>query len=261
VTAASRTPAAALSGGPRAALIALVALVVLSATACDALNPPAATPERSFPLVSIPPTPSPTPDPAAEAIDAFVALVTKKGYSYQATFTGKDRHSTVILPISKGVLQVSGDDVLARATFKFPGGKVTVEHRYVDGKAWAKDDFFDKWKRITLHKADTMAAFASVKEANDVNFIEAVKSGGKTLYRVSFRSAILNPILIPATNLTETALTTPKLTLLIDADGRPIKGTAEIDGKGRVSGQLQEIVIELTVTFSKLGQAVKISAP
>ena len=62
-------------------------------------------------------------------------------------------------------------------------------------------------------------------------------------------------------NLTEAVVTSPKLTLLIDAAGRPVKGTAEIDGRGRVSGQLQEIVIDLTVTFVKLGQPVTIKAP
>ena len=71
----------------------------------------------------------------------------------------------------------------------------------------------------------------------------------------------MNPLMIPAGNLTDTALTTPKLTLLIDAAGRPVRGTAEIDGKGRISGQLQEIVLDLTVTFTKVGQAVSIKAP
>ena len=88
-----------------------------------------------------------------------------------------------------------------------------------------------------------------------------MKSGSKTYYQVSFRSAIVNPVMIPAVNLTDTDLTTPKLTLLIDSDGPPVKGTAEIEGKGRVSGQLQEIVIDLTVTFTKVGQAVTIKAP
>jgi hypothetical protein len=67
--------------------------------------------------------------------------------------------------------------------------------------------------------------------------------------------------MIPAVNLTEAVVTSPKLTLLIDAAGRPVKGTAQIDGHGRVSGQLQEIVIDLTVTFTKVGDAVTIKAP
>ena len=71
----------------------------------------------------------------------------------------------------------------------------------------------------------------------------------------------MNPVLIPAGNLSDTVLTTPTLTLLIDAAGQPIKGTAQIDGRGRVSGQLQEIVIDLTVAFTKVGQAVSIKAP
>ncbi|HEX2755766.1 MAG TPA: hypothetical protein VHM48_09895, partial [Candidatus Limnocylindrales bacterium] len=119
----------------------------------------------------------------------------------------------------------------------------------------------DKWHRLAFRPSDTMAAFASVHSKNDLTYLGPVKSGGKTYYKVEFRSAIVNPVMIPASNLTETVLTSPKLTLLVDAAGRPIKGTAEIDGRGRVSGQLQEIVIDLTVTFTKLGQAVSIKAP
>jgi hypothetical protein len=67
--------------------------------------------------------------------------------------------------------------------------------------------------------------------------------------------------MIPAGNLTERAITDSKLVLLIDADGKPLSGTATITGRGRVSGQLQEIVIDLKVTFLKVGQKVTIAAP
>ena len=257
-------PAAALSGGRRAALLALLVAVVSLAVACDALNPPGATPLRSYPLVSLslPPTPSPTVNPADAAIEAFVARVTKKGFSYQATFKGKDRHSTDIVPVSDGLLQVSGSDVRMRATFHLPYGlgNKTVEHRAVGGKAW-KRIFTPKWIRFSLAKTDSMAAFAAVRSADDVTFIETVEKDGKTLYRVSFRSAILNPFMIPANLLSDTALTRPKMILLITADGLPTTADAEINAKGRAQGQLQEIVIELKVTFTKVGQAVTIRAP
>ena len=190
-----------------------------------------------------------------------MALVTKNGFSYQATFTGQSRHTTDILPISKGLLQVSGDDVLVRATWKFSTGSSAVEHRYVDGKAWVRYDTIDTWHRLTFRPADSMAAFASIHSKSDVTYLGVITSGGKTYYKVSFRSSIVNPVLIPARNLSDTVLTTPTLTLLIDAAGRPIKGTAQIDGRGRVSGQLQEIVIDLTVAFIKVGEAVSIKAP
>jgi len=268
VTDAPRRPEAALSGGPQSALAALIAVVALVAAGCGftvldpigsatpTVSPTARTPASSSPSVA------PTADPGTTAVKDFVALVTKDGFSYQATFTGQSRHTTDILPISKGLLQVSGDDVLVRATFKFPSGaRYPVEHRYVGGKAWIKYDASDPWHRVPIRPADTMAAFAAIRSATDVTYLGPVKSGGKTYYQVSFRSAIVNPVMIPAVNLTETSLTTPKLTLLIDAAGRPVKGTAEIEGKGRVSRQLQEIVIDLTVTFTKVGQAVSIKAP
>jgi hypothetical protein len=267
VTDAPRPSAAALSGGPRSALAVLLALVIGVVAACGSTASaptgapaPTATASSSS-VVSAAPSASAKPDPAARAVNGFVALVTKKGFSYQATFTGQSRHTTDILPISNGLLLVSGTDVLVRATWKFPTGTDAVEHRYVDGKAWVRYDVTDTWHRLTFHPSDSMAAFASIRSKSDVTFLGPITSDGKTTYKVSFRSAIVNPVLIPAGNLSDTVLTTPKLTLLIDAAGRPIKGTAEIDGRGRVSGQLQEIVIDLTVKFVKLGQAVSITAP
>jgi hypothetical protein len=239
-------------------LLAACASTAIAPTGAPA--PPATAPSSA--TSSAAPAASAKPDPGSAAVAGFIALVTKKGFSYQATFTGQSRHTTDILPISKGLLQVSGADVLVRATWKFPSGATyAVEHRYVDGKAWVRFDTTDTWHRLTFRPSDSMAAFASVRTKSDVTYLGPITSGGKTYYKISFRSAIVNPVLIPAGNLSDTVLTTPKLTLLIDAAGRPIKGTAEIDGRGRVSGQLQEIVIDLTVAFVKLGQAVSIKAP
>jgi hypothetical protein len=207
------------------------------------------------------PSASPKVDPAATALNAFVALVTTKGFSYQATFLGDSRHSTDIFPIRNGLLQVSGDDVLVRATWTLQGVRYTVEHRYVGGKGWIRYDTTAKWRSFGFTPKDSMGAFANIGTKADVTYLGVVKSGGQTYYQVSFRSAIVHPVMIPAVNLTEAVVTSPKLTLLIDAAGRPVKGTAQIDGHGRVSGQLQEIVIDLTVTFTNVGDAVTIKAP
>lgn len=271
MTAARRRSAAGLSGGPRspfAALIAVVAAVAAVVTACGptAVVPsgpatPTASPSAR-PVASVGASASPKADPGSAAVTAFVALVTKDGFSYQATFTGRSRHTTDILGVSKGVLQVSGDNVLVRATFTWPdGNRYPVEHRYVGGKGWIKYQAGEPWRRVTLRPTETMAAFAAIRTKADVTYLGPVKSGGKTFYQVSFRSAVVHPVMIPATNLSETSLTTPKLTILLDAAGRPVRGTAEIEGKGRISRQLQEIVIDLKITFTKLGQAVTIRAP
>lgn len=248
----------------RATLLAAFATGIVVA-ACNPSAPTVVPAVASpSPSASSPPraTPTPTGDPGALAVEAFVDRVTKDGFSYQATFTGQSRHSASILPISKGLLQVSGDNVLVRATFKFESGyRAVAEHRLVNGKAWLREDVTLGWKQVTLKPADSMAAFASVHSASDVKIIEPVKADGKTLYRIELRSAIVNPLMIPAVNLSDEALTKPTLSLLIDEDGRPVRGTAEINGKGRISGQLQEIVIDLTVTFTKVGQAVTIKAP
>ncbi len=219
-------------------------------------SPLATTPPR----VSASPRPSPTADPSVAAIRAFVALVTADGFSYQATFTGHSRHTTDVLPISKGVLQVHGSDVRVRATFTFRDASIAVEHRWVGGKGWIRFGT-GTWQGLKMTAEQTMAAFAAVRTPTDVSFIRTTTSGGTTLYEVRIQAAIVNPVMIPASNLTETAVTTSQLNLLIDAAGRPVRGTSEIDGRGRVSGQLQEVAIDLAVTFTKVGEAVSISAP
>jgi hypothetical protein len=244
---------------------ALLTLFVAFAVGCDrsALTPSSgpSTSGSPGPSVSLAPTPSPTPDPSKAAIDAFVALVTKAGFSYQATFSGEDRHSASILKISKGLLQVHGDDVRVRATFTDDSASTVVEHRYVKGKGWVRFATFLDWQRLTIKPDQSMGAFVSIATAKDVTYVEPVKADGKPFYRVTFRSAIVNPVIIPYVNLTDEAIRKATMTILIDPKGRPIRGSTEINATGRVSGQLQEIIIDLTVVFSKVGEPVTISAP
>ena len=208
------------------------------------------------------PKPVASRDPGQAALTKFFTLVTDDGFSYQATFTGKSRHTVDILAISKGLLQVYGADVLVRATFTYRSGtRYVVEHRSVGGKGWIKYGS-EPWVRLAAFgPANSMAAFAAVHAPPDVTYLGPTKAGGKTAYQVQMASAIVSPLMIPAGNLTERAITDSKLVLLIDADGKPLSGTATITGRGRVSGQLQEIVIDLKVTFLKVGQKVTIAAP
>jgi len=95
----------------------------------------------------------------------------------------------------------------------------------------------------------------------DVTYLGPIKKGTKTFYGVRIASVIVNPVMIPAANLTDQVVTDSRLDVLIDANGRPVSATGTITGRGRVSGQLQEIAIDLTVTFIKIGQPVRIVAP
>jgi hypothetical protein len=264
VTDAPRRSAAALSGGPRPAFAVLAALVIGLAAACGNATAPTAAPTlTAAPSIRAPasraPSSSPSADPGIAAVKAFVALVSKKGFSYQASFTGQSRGSVDLLPLT-GITQVSGTDVLVRVTFTFQTQRFPVEHRDVAGKAWIRYAT-GGWQRIPLAPADSMGAFADIHTAADVTYLGPITFGSASDYQVSFRSAIVNPVMIPFSNLTATTLTAPTLKLLIDAAGRPIKGTAAVNARGRISGQLQEIVIDLSVAFTKLGQAVTIKAP
>jgi hypothetical protein len=252
----------------RGIAVAACAVTLLAAACGNSTTAPSAVPGTSAPAASgsasvAPSQPSASPhDPATAAIQAFVAFASNPKSSYQATFSGESRQTITIIKITKGLLQVNGADVLVRATFTFPDRRSgVVEHRFVDGKPWIRLDR-GRWQRLTDWVAtDSMAAFPAVRALNDVTYLGPKKVAGKTLFQVQVRSAIVNPVMIPEINLSDTVVTSPKLVVLIDAAGRPVSGTAEIDGRGRVSGQLQELVIDLTIKFIKVGQPVSIAAP
>jgi hypothetical protein len=257
------------AGGRRRIVAIGVGLLLLALVGCEGQStvpsagggsPPAGSSASPAAGASVKPIAS--RDPGQVALTKFFALATDDAFAYQATFTGASRHTVDILPISKGLLQVSGANVLVRATFTYKNGtKTTVEHRSVGGRGWIRYGS-EAWARLTgFGPANSMAAFAAVHAPPDVTYLGPVKTGGKTAYQVSIASVIVNPIMIPASNLSDVAVTDSKLTLLIDGDGRPLSGTAAITGRGRVSGQLQEIVIDLKVTFLKVGQKVTIAAP
>jgi hypothetical protein len=242
----------------------LMAAVVVG---CGATQPTQSSVATSSPsaIAATPPTShapatSPSPAPQEAAIAAFVKLVTKSNFAYQATFKGLSRHTTARIPVT-GAFAVSGRDYRLAAAFKFNDGTATVEHRYVDGKAWFRFNGAS-WRTFTnFTPAFSMSPFAHVKAVGDVRYVGTEKVGGKTVRRIQIDSVPFHPSLIPASNLSQEAVTSGTLELLIDDAGRPISGSASVKGTGRVSGQLQEIVIELDLTFTKLGQKVTVSAP
>jgi len=245
------------------ALIALVAACATSTSVPATSATPSPTASGGSPVAaSTRPSAAASVDPATAAVRAFVAFASDPKAAYQATFTGDDRHSTAILTISKGILQVGGANVLVRATFTYPNGdRYVVEHRAVGGKARIRFGS-SAWQRLAgFVAADSMAAFPAVRAATDATYLGPTTVDGKTLYRIQVQSAIVNPVMIPASNLTDVEVTSPVLVVLVDGRGRPVRGTATIGGRGRVSGQLQEIAIDLDLTFVQVGQPVSIAAP
>ena len=193
----------------------------------SSVAPTGSEPPTLPPVASRAPAVRPSPAPQAAAIAAFVTLVTKTDFAYQATFKGLSRHTTARIPV-KGTVAVSGGDYRLTAAFTFSTGAATVEHRYVDGKAWARFDG-QSWERLTnFTSAFSMSPFAFVKGVGDVRYVGTEKFGGKTVHRIQIDSVPFHPSLIPATNLTEETVTSGILELLIDDAGRPISGSASI---------------------------------
>jgi hypothetical protein len=239
-------------------------LVSLLGVACEAAP---TAPSRPLATISLPPTPTrrptppPTPSPADAAIEAFVALVTADDFSYVASVDGRSRHSADILPV-EGSLSVAGADSRLVATFVFPeaGGEAEIDVRVVDGTTWYREVGFD-WEQLgELTDEEAPNPFALLEDVDDVSLVEAI-DGDTPQYRVELESMVIHPGLIPAVNLSNESVDRTELLVVIDDAGRPLEASWSLRGKGRVSAQLQEIVIELELAFSKVGERITISAP
>ena len=251
-------------GAGAGAALAAVVLLSLLGVACEAAP---AAPSRPLATLSFPPaptrrpTPQPTPSPADVAIEAFVALVVADGFSYVASVDGRSRHSADILPV-EGSLSVAGADSRLVANFVFPeaGGEAEIDVRVVDRTTWYREVGFD-WERLgELTDEEAPNPFALLEDVDDVTLVEALDTDTPR-YRVELEGMVIHPGLIPAVNLSNEDVDRTELLVVIDEAGRPIEASWTLRGKGRVSNQLQEIVIELDLSFTKLGERITISAP
>jgi hypothetical protein len=219
------------------------------------------TPSRSA-APSRTPVPSPSPaSPADLAVAGLVALAANPETTYQVALNGRSRHSADILPV-EGTLEVAGGDSQLVADFVFPdaGGESRVEVRVIDGDGWVQYEGDPFTEVGELGDEEAPNPLAQIDDATDVTIV-AREPDADGHYQVELDGMVIHPVFIPAVNLSETEVNRTELILLIDARGRPVSGTWEMVGQGRVSRQLQEIVIELDLRFDGLGRDIVIERP
>lgn len=269
-----------MSRAPASRSLLLAAALAIATGACSPLSsvqvpdlgglptatPPAATPAVDGGAPGSPGAASPSTSPATgsaqealEVIAAFRAWAAS-GTSFQARFSGDSRHTTTILDVS-GVLLVDGSDAEIKATFAFPKeGKARTDWRLVKGTDWVRFDG-SKWRRLAAPApAEMLDPFAGARKGGNLRYLGPV-DGEPGHYRFELDARYLHPVLIPASNLTAEDIATGTLTLVVRRDGTPIRGAWHMKGKGRVSGQLQAVEIDLDITYSKLGEPITITRP
>jgi hypothetical protein len=261
----------------RRAFVALVGVMTVTGAACQpvALGPlpslgrlpatsasPTVTPaDAGSPGASSSAAPAaPAARAAVTVLDGLAAFASDPERTYRASFTGESRHTTDTLKV-KGTLDVSGDDAAIGATFRFPReGSARTDYRLVGGHDWLRTDE-GAWRRLKTPAPEiVLDPFAGTHDGTRVQYMGPV-DGEDGLHQVELTAMYLHPALIPAGNLTAERISSTKLRLVTDADGIPVRGTWTMRGKGRVSGQLQAIAIELDLTFSKVGEPLTIKEP
>jgi hypothetical protein len=257
---------------PRHRIHAVGACLLIALTAgCQQAQPPAQpTPTRAVTPSAAPASvgpsvpPSAAPRAADAAIAAFLGRVQAGDLAYQATFRGRTRHAVDILT-TVGSLDVAGADYRLVVEFTFSRGRGTerVEHRYVGGRAWLRIAN-GRWSRYKTFLAErSMSPLAAIVDETDIQLLGTERARGDVpeRYRVEVPTTFFHPSLIPAGNLTAEAVDRSRLELLIEANGVPVSGSSTITGRGRVSGQLQEVVIEADLAFTRVGGAIVVRAP
>ena len=211
--------------------------------------------------------PSPTPKAHALAIAAFVERATGGKLTYHIAFKGSARASADTLPIV-GTMDVAGADFASSFTYDFSDyvglGKERVQVRSVKGRGYIKRGS-RSWQAIKgFSAANSYVPFKTVTAIEDVRYLGGVRVGGARLHKVGITGAVLlHPNTIPYDVQKETVDDT-ELIVAIDDAGRPRSGTWRLWGKARVgtgAGQLQRVVYELDLTFSKVGAKITIKRP
>lgn len=249
----------------------IVGLAAVAVAGCDRLGL-TATVAPASPSASAVATPSPTaapsrsPNPAQEAVEAFVAWATAEEVSYRVDFEGRVSASVDYGKVT-GRMDTSGRDWSMALTYDFseqyPGiDDFKVQAREVEGLAYQRDDGED-WRRLRGYTSDTDSSlpFAPVASATDVQFVETVDEDGEVRHHVRIRGPVIVPPRTIPGFLTEERVRTSTLDLLITEDGLPVSGTWELDATGRVQGQLQHIIVKAELAFSRLGREFTIEKP
>jgi hypothetical protein len=252
-----------------AATTIVVALVV-----AGCLPPPtavttgSASPGSSGEPQNATPRPSAKPKPQDLAIAAFAKRSAGGKFSYRVSFKGEVRMSVDRLPIA-GAMDVSGPDFSTSFTYDFeptyPGlGKYRVQVRGIDDRGWIKRGS-GAWQEIkTYGPTQSYVPFKTVTAAADVRYLGPVKIGGSTFHKVLVKDAILiHPNTLPYQSQKE-RVDESEVEVLIDNAGTPRSGTWTLRGQARIgqgNGQLQRVVYDLQLTFSKVGDRLSIKRP
>lgn len=215
------------------------------------------------PLASIDTEPTPLPSFEAARM-AFFAKVKAGDLTYHAVLNGRVYGAGNDIPLV-GSLDVAGADYQYAATYTHTVPKETklaFAIRYIDGTAWERIDK-GKWQEnIAFKPADTNSPFAFITRATDVRYSKTETVDGRPLHHVTFiGSKLIGLDQIQAANLTNEDPKRSTFDLMLDDDGNPVSGSIRIEGVGRVSQQLQEIVVDVDLIFSKIGADIVIKAP
>jgi hypothetical protein len=240
-------------------------------TACAPVavpRPASVGPSEAPAAVSIAPSPSVVVDAHSAAIAAFVDSVTGGDLSYRMGFSGQVAASVDVLPV-EGSTAVSGADFSTSFTYDFdpeyPGlGKKKVQVRGVGEKGWIKRGS-GAWKAIKGYGIeDSYVPFKAVASVADVKYRGTADVGGKSYHKVSIPGSLLiHPSTIPY-QIQKEKVDQSVLEVLLDDAGRPHSGRWHSVGQARVGGgigQLQRVVYDLDLTFSKVGDEITIKRP
>jgi len=247
---------------------ALIALVVGLVACSPGTTRPASSAAASSPTPRPTVTASPTPAAHEAAIERFVEQVTSGELSYRISYRGDTRASADVLPVT-GTLDVSGADFASSITYDFSEeyqglGSFKVQVRGVGDKGWIKRPG-KLWTAIKGYGPPHSAVpFKAVEDVRDVTYLGPDTVDGQAVHRISVPGAVLiHPNTIPF-DIVKEKVDSTTLEVTIDDEGLPHTGTWSLRGQARIGsgvGQLQRVIYDLDLVFSKVGDEITIKRP
>lgn len=221
---------------------------------------PSAAPPSTAPSPS--PRPSPTPKIGDLVIDHLIERITSPDFTAHVVI---DAGVAVAGGTATFDATVDVDGPNSRALIRsvLEGEKITFEAIVVKGVSYTRLDkgTFGR-DRSYLEAYAVNPFFHLAVDPRRIKYVAPTTIDGKPAYDLRLDGAFLiHPVNLGPTNVSQARLQYSEFHVFVTEDGTPIGGTLRFVGKARVGRQLQELKIDATYEFSKVGGDIAVKVP
>lgn len=251
------------SGGPRGGALVMGIAVLLAG--CSSGGGAASVPASAAPpsaAASPSPRPSPTPRIDDIVIKRFLERIAAPEFTAHVVIDAGVAVAGGTATFDATV-DVDGPNSHAKMKSVIEGDPITFEAIVVKGVSYTrlgKDRFV---RDRSYREAYTVNPFFHLGAgARTVRYVGQTAAGDIPAHDLQLDGAFLiHPLNLGPSNVSDARLQHSEFHVLVSAEGVPVEGTLRFIGAARVGRQLQELRIDATYVFSKVGTEIVVKAP